>query len=880
MGDAIEKTLPPIDGYMHVNCMVNEYLTRDSSDGRPLVEGNSLLDTVEATVNNTADSNEPAEQDLTEEDDDYRDTIVQRYMPGVFVDVKLKDVYKEEQGGSVRIPLVVDFFEECLKAYKEERYFTYEDTYLRTSHGNSHISNLQNGFTSQGLANNGHHNAPKPNMTTKGGTKLSLISMQANNERKGQYDLGTQDESLDDVMWLKNRPNDPLLNCIQSITDRLNIQGIVGHPATYLAEGGDDMHYDIDDPFIDDEGMYSELQMSRDDILEKGKIEKDFSIWSEEDEDGSMIAIDAEQFIAEYASACNFEEHVDLDEPIPVPLFFHPGGWQRFSERIPKKFHQIFKEFEVIFKGYAGYISTSDIKDTVNTIMESILSRLLKIQEPKQKKPTQTGANDADGDKFKGQMELLERHGLDCVGVGKIIGINGKIMRWIVRTMREVTNAISCYELNKTWIKLVLRHNEETITQMGESMMFKVRPKLAAMKEKKSLKFFKKLDDDLKFLGKRIAQIRKVVRQYEELCEAEDGSPGNSNEHSDVTGKRKISQCHSKGPISEAELQINSTQDHAPEKDVTDCGTHEISRDREQQNTLLLLHDSGELKVEDLAIVLSEDEANGNLSEAEKQSITRNLGDRSLLEGVPADDVDETTSFASLLRQSKLWRRIKDSINIYKLISADILTFVQMINIDLAASIAVRGTDFKELVKDAISLPYVFDKAYIKLADMFSSLIEELCEIKVTIPADVSRVAVMVIHESSSVFDIFECEYEKPLVFYDNSQWSAPTGKVKVLGGKKAKISTDHGSYNAGTSENVILQQLKLKLTTQVQTAKKQQSNSQDAKKKGVSKAPINHAKAVSAYPVPAAERQAVVNASKRSSKRELDASNERKLKN
>ncbi|KAK1937685.1 hypothetical protein X943_003854 [Babesia divergens] len=797
---------------------VNTEKAADSTEGLGQLSSQQAPLGVQDVGCNGQDANELAEQDISEEDDDYRETFVQRYVPGVCVNVKLKDVYRDDNEKMQRVPMVIDFFEECLRTYKDEGAFIYEDSYLRSSHNPVQMSGSQNGTNNPSYAQAASLPGKRSDNNSNNGTKSVPINAATASERKGTMECTQQEVTLDDVKWLKNRPNDPLLKCIQSITDRLNIQGIVGDPASYLKVGGDDMHYDIDDPFIDDADMYSELKMSRNDILQKGQIEKDFSVWSEEEEQEDAMTIQAEAFVAEYASACNLEGNYDADTQKPLTLIFNPGGWKRFSERVPKQFRPLFKDFENAFKGYTGYITTDDITEALKTLLSTIFTRLAKMQEPKRRKITRVKEYSAhEADEMAEQRDAMERHGLNCIGVGRIIGINGRIMRWIVRTVSEMTNALSCYQINETWIRLVLEHNADTIKRMETAIITKVKPKLMQMKDKRSGKYFIKMDNDLKDLARRISPLRKVVREYEAALETytdpvtrangaspndvdletkrkckstvKQGAPKPSNGNDEMTGEESQSQGMTRGEREYTETEHFNVAEEGTNNMCLHCSQSSNDMSHMSSNAVHDLPDSGELTLEALKSSMSEDEARNCISNMEENGRNCTQDDPTFEEQPYVDG--GIPSFCGILRQSKLWKRIKNVIAMYKLASVDLLALVQMMNLALATSLAIGATDFKPLVKDEINLTYAFDKAYIRLADIFSELVEEASAVKITIPTDVSRVAVMFMHEQSTVEDLFEYENKDPLVFSDNSNIAAAPGRIKVLGNRRSrKLST------------------------------------------------------------------------------------------
>ncbi|GFE55096.1 hypothetical protein BaOVIS_025000 [Babesia ovis] len=740
------------------------------------------------------------EQDLSEEEDSLHEPFVQRYKPGVSVEVKLKTVQKENSNGVVQqLPMIINFYEECLKTYRDDRLFIYEEGYLAQRKDPANDAGIPDRATVQGS-----HQADD-----------TKAEKQADHNDTPGIPPASAEVSLDDVMWINSRPNDPLLRCIQSITDRLNIQGLVGDPTSYLKIGGDDMHYDIDDPFIDDDDMFSELRLSRDELLHKKQMEKDFSVWSEDEEDTCDGPLQPMDFISQYASKLEIQYDEPSDEEDVIPLFFNPAGWRHYIARVPKPFHPIFNELESTYKSYQGQLNNSDIRQIILDLLASILARLTKIQEPRPRKaPSSEGAHTSENkDAYSEQVQLFERRGLDCVSAGKIISPNGRILRWIVATICEVTNAVSCRDLHEHWLKMILAHNEQTIAAMRSRMAQKLVPKIQQLRDKKGDKVIQKLADNLRNLSKSVGAVRRLMRDYEvAIAAAEDAtkSAGRKNvlatenvkqsknklqpsaefdtpcSSQDIMDQYKctlviddanIAPSHGFGifgtPSSRVDsVDLKSGRNDVPERDTTSDHDMELTISSQilpsQKSDT---SDGGILTLDDLVLTQS---------------------DPVLLKDDPMDnsgtgDTDDRWSFAVMMRQWSMWKRVSQLVSLYKSIAGDILAWVQMINIATAAQITIAGTDFKSLVEGDLAVDYIFDKAYIRIADLFSTVVQEVTGIKLVITPDVSRIVVMYLHETSTVDDLFERENEVKLVFFTNSDLCASPGIVYFTGPKKPK---------------------------------------------------------------------------------------------
>ncbi|ORM41795.1 uncharacterized protein BXIN_0615 [Babesia sp. Xinjiang] len=754
------------------------------------------------------DDEELIEQDLSEEEDVLYEPFVQRYRPGVSVEVKLKTIHKETVNGVKQVPMIIDFYAECLKVYREERLFIFEDGYLGQKRDVSNDNAAKDRAKSNGSQGN---NDSKPEK----GPGQEHNGVVSENSRLSALNA---EVSLDDVMWLKNRPNDPLLRCIQSITDRLNIQGIVGDPVSYLKAGGDDMHYDIDDPFIDDDQMFNELSLSRDELVRKKQMERDFSIWSEDEDDQENTIVQPTNFVSQYASKLKSEIENNSEQNKEVDLYFDPVGWRRYMARIPKQFHPIFHEMEATYKSYEGCLYNEDLRKLVLHLLNAILAKLIKIQAPRPKKtPTNGDPVSTDTkDPLDEQLQIFERQGLNCVGIGKILGVNGRFLRWVVAAISEVTNAVSCHDIHEEWLKLVLEYNEQTINAMRDRLAQRLIPKVQQLKDKKGEKLFNKLADNLRNLSKSVGSVRRLMRDYEVAIAEEYGlsKAGDRKSNNGENGKRIKDKPHAlTEPSTPKRLAGPPAEDLNSKADIVYNGSV-MSPGSAAVNSAGRSSDSMTFEAPEMDDPFTASPTQGFASDSEIMCIQQfDNGEGGVLTledlntsqsdyDVPAattDDVDsnaepEGCSFASMIRNWSMWRRVSNMVTIYKYIAGDILTWVQMINIATATLLTIAGTDFKNLVEKAVSVPYIFDKAYMSLADLFSSVIQDISGVKVLITPDVSRIIVMYIHETSSVHDLCERENKEPLVFFNNSYIAASHGKVHLRKTKKDKPPSTPGA--------------------------------------------------------------------------------------
>ncbi|GBE60980.1 hypothetical protein, conserved [Babesia ovata] len=774
---------------------------------------------------NPVEDDELTEQDLSEEEEDsLREPSVKRYLPGVSVELKLKAFHTENGGTTQQVPMMVDFYAECMKTYRDEKRFILEEHYLGPK--TSQLTDASGRDRKKAQAASAAQ--------TNGDSKPDKAGSHDNGHSGAE---GTAEVSLDDVMWMKTRPNDPLLRCIQSITDRLNIQGIVGDPTSYLKVGGDDMHYDIDDPFIDDDAMFSELRLSKNDILRKKQKERDFSVWSEDEEEELGSELVADDFVAQYSSELKIEDDTDPDIPQQPVLYFDPFGWRRYFARIPKQFYAIFHDLEAKYRGYSGQLTTEAIRSVVIELLDSIFRRLTKLPEPRQKKGQAggDGTNSNNNSPVDEQRIEFERRGLNCVGVGKIIGVNGRILRWIAAAIWEITNAVSRRDMHETWLKLVLAHNELMISEMRSRMYSKWLSKVEPLKGKKDVKFFTRLADNMKHVSKSVHTVRRVMRDYEAAFTAAvenfkaaerklvkngtslkkvNSKPDPPAAKTNTVGTPISANSSSEGIANVESFNPLNTTTPATNAVNVDDGMGEASpRPTVSKSTGENLGDSS---APSCAVEDGDGQHDGplmygdfNISTQKNSAPLQGLSFRIAQEsqGGERDDVSDVDfcSFSDILRRCSLWKRVSSLVTLYKYISVDILTWVQMINLALATSISIAATDFSSLVQEEVHGEYVFDKAYGCIADLLIQVVQEVSGLKLIIATDVSRVVVMYIHESSTFDDLFERENKDQLVFYDNSDVAAAPGKVQLVevtkGNKRGKAPAGKKEATAKTGK-------------------------------------------------------------------------------
>ncbi|UKJ90137.2 hypothetical protein MACJ_001067 [Theileria orientalis] len=929
-----------------------------NSENRPN-ESSLKLNT---SVKQTKEDEDLIEQDLSDEEDNYEEPSVQRYIPGVYVDLKLKTKLLEKGGNKIAIPMIVDFYSECVKKYGEEKNFIYEESYLENMRAKTEELYPE------------LYKLPKTPLDLNGDhqSQLSLDNKQVISFPDSQKQ-GPIEENLDDVIWLKNRPNDPLLRCIRSITDRLNIQGIVGDPTSYLKKGGDDMHYDMDDPFFDDSAMLSELKMSKSDILLQRAMEREFSDWSEDQEEMDCSNVEPEDFVSEYYS--EFEKHErkrDKSER-EHKLFFEPTGWREYHSKIPKQFITIFNEFENTSKKITEPITEKLLRLKIKELLESIFKKLNKMQElnrmgtkrkTKKTKMIELGSDGMDhkeGTREESDSRLqqresvskeeteksssktrivaeedfsenVKRRGLNCMLPYRVVDVNGKILRWIVKSITTMTNSCSPYEIHCEWFTIVVANNERLVNEYAGKLKGKLTSKLQAMKPKKLELMLSQLSESTKSLSKSTGIIKKLLKDHRDLNshkstksankEGAEGAqkkslieismdsnredqddfmgldPGSNTPEvkeeevqngempevqtpranvtmADVSspdvGKPQSRKAEVKQQVEQVGLpnleppELDYITPHMPgfliatariQRSYTPTermeGTEEVynncldSRTDDHQDQRLGgsgidLNESTEKSEDVKNNNPDEHETNGGSPSSENEVASKrktrnrrnskvneekvnvnekndetlevsedNPGLDSKENAEEKDKVDESGSqtiktprkttpstittgtkeedLETILKQSKIMNRVKDVHKLFKVAGSEVMAFIQVSNLAISVANKLQTKQFKHVIEHLGLTNNPFDQTYKKIAELMSSILQELYEVKVNIPIDVAKVVVINLQSELKVEDLYEKKNKKPLLLFDNSHTKASPGIV-ILGGPKQKSS-------------------------------------------------------------------------------------------
>ncbi|KJP85928.1 hypothetical protein AK88_04403 [Plasmodium fragile] len=267
-----------------------------------LMENKSIWETEEENLLHDETNLSDEGEEVEEENVDEKDLILQRYKHGTNIFVNLDDVRKR--------CVVVDFYSECLNKYKNECSFVYYQNYNSSS----------NVVINENVEMVGHVHSPHlscENMESMGNMPISndkLALAKGKNVPKISSSVGMgvgtsvmpgEDFKNFNLQKRKQESLDPLLKCINSLSDRINLQHLVGDPTTYFKLGGGDMFYDINDPFLDDEEMYKELNKTKNEIILTRQIEDEYSVWSADMSD-DYVDINPESFISFYSSKCKY----------------------------------------------------------------------------------------------------------------------------------------------------------------------------------------------------------------------------------------------------------------------------------------------------------------------------------------------------------------------------------------------------------------------------------------------------------------------------------------------------------------------------------------------------------------------------------------------
>uniref|UniRef100_A0A3B0N3M7 HPC2 and ubinuclein domain containing protein, putative n=1 Tax=Theileria annulata TaxID=5874 RepID=A0A3B0N3M7_THEAN len=816
------------------------------------------------------------EQDLSDVEDNYREPSVQRYLPGIFVDVDLKTNFLERKGKKIAIPMIVDFYSECLKKYGEEKNFIYEESYLENM---------------KGKVEDFYPDLPK---IPKGANETLIDTQSQTNVDNKQVPIGSEvqktvnfDENLDDVIWLKNRPNDPLLRCIRSITDRLNIQGIVGDPTSYLKKGGDDMHYDMDDPFFDDSAMLSELKMSKSDILLKRAMEKEFSDWSEDEEDSDYNYVEPEDFVADYYSIFqkDIKQHKEMESE--YNLYFYPTGWRDYLSKIPKRFHNIYVEFESQVENTTEPITDKFLRLKVKELLESIYKRLLKLKiVPKTPKRTRKSkkneteeepseSNQVNNEEIPSQTEskqdenepvtveedktlskpktnpneipkeILKKRGLNCMLHYGIIDVNGKILRWIVKSITSMTNAYSPFEIHCEWFNLVVANNEKVLAEQSNKLKSKLTNKLQSLKPKKLENLISQLSESSKTLSKSIGIIRKVLKEHREAtiikttqCSKEVKEPTQRKslieisldsareDHEEYMGSSQPlpKQVPKPDELAKAEdetiLQLENiplyrVEDINVSDDLDKKDTYEINFQEanvREENDDMSCASSSNSSTQDISSLSRLEDYTNNGTPMPKSDQLINFKETDLKDKNESNALTDSTiktpkrsgqkdeDLDEILKQSKIMKRVKDVYNLFKLVGNEALAFVQVNNLAIYVANKINDKEFKHVVDHLGLTQNPFDQTYRRLGEIGSKVIQELYNLKVNLPTDVMKVVVINLQNHLKVEELYEKKNKKPLLLFNNSKIKASPGKVYLT---PPKSKTPRKTPKADTSKNI-----------------------------------------------------------------------------
>ncbi|EUD69443.1 hypothetical protein C922_00306 [Plasmodium inui San Antonio 1] len=292
---------------MNNNNLPNPVMKRNVDMEKPerksgLIKNKSSWETEEENLlhdeANLSDEGEEVEEENVIE----KDLILQRYKHGTNIFVNL--------GGAKNRCILVDFYSECLNKYKNECNFVYYQSYNSSSNiiisenvdMMRHVPSTH--FSCENMESMG--NMPISNdKTTMVKGKNAPKNFSSIGMGVGTSVVPGEDFKNFNLQKKKQESLDPLLKCINSLSDRINLQHLVGDPTTYFKVGGGDMFYDINDPFLDDEEMYKELNKTKNEIILTRQIEDEYSVWSADMSD-DYVDINPDSFISFYSSKCKY----------------------------------------------------------------------------------------------------------------------------------------------------------------------------------------------------------------------------------------------------------------------------------------------------------------------------------------------------------------------------------------------------------------------------------------------------------------------------------------------------------------------------------------------------------------------------------------------
>ncbi|GAW82604.1 hypothetical protein, conserved [Plasmodium gonderi] len=275
-----------------------------------LNENKSNYETEEENLLNDEGNLSDEGEEVEEENVIEKDLILQRYKHGTNIYINLSEIKKK--------CILIDFYSECLNKYKNECSFVYYQNYNSNSNViiNENVDMMRHvhsiNFSCENL--DSLSNMPISNDKCVI-TKNKNISKFSNNLQMGvgTFSIPGEDYKGFNLQKKKQESLDPLLKCINSLSDRINLQHLVGDPTTYFKIGGGDMFYDINDPFLDDEEMYKELNKTKNEIILTRQIEDEYSVWSADMSD-DYVDINPDYFISFYSSKCKYVYSSDEED--------------------------------------------------------------------------------------------------------------------------------------------------------------------------------------------------------------------------------------------------------------------------------------------------------------------------------------------------------------------------------------------------------------------------------------------------------------------------------------------------------------------------------------------------------------------------------------
>ncbi|CAD2100094.1 conserved Plasmodium protein, unknown function [Plasmodium vinckei brucechwatti] len=305
------------------------------------IENKSSYETEDDILLN--DETNLSDEEVEEENVREKDLILQRYKHGTSIYIDITSIENGEEKNIKRETpcVVIDFYSECLNKYKSECSFVYYQNYNSISNviinENVDVGNLN---TSTNMLTDNVGSLTTGNNTNysieESSNNLNIVDEHnVNNKNKiipkmitnpllsnntgincGPSSIFPYDDFKNfDLQKKKQESLDPLLKCINSLSDRINLQHLVGDPTSYFKLGGGDMFYDINDPFLDDEEMYKELNKTKNEIILTRQIEDEYSVWSADISD-DYVEINPNYFFSFYSSKCKYtyESDKEVDE--------------------------------------------------------------------------------------------------------------------------------------------------------------------------------------------------------------------------------------------------------------------------------------------------------------------------------------------------------------------------------------------------------------------------------------------------------------------------------------------------------------------------------------------------------------------------------------